>query len=158
METDGAVGKIGAPSVTVGGRGGRDAHRTRKGFIAEEILRRSPRTVGVYRLVMKAGSNNFSQSSVSDPMYPIEALENAPCCTPHSKRSGKPCLAPAGRDWPVFRMGGACEGTPQELKQSKSTRRAHERIERSRNQAGGFPISFGQNMKSSIDMLLISNS
>lgn len=41
-----------------------DANRTRKDFIAERVLARNPQVVGIHRLVMKAGSDNFRQSSV----------------------------------------------------------------------------------------------
>lgn len=41
-----------------------DANRTRKDFIAEQIVNKNPRTVGVYRLTMKSGSDNFRQSSI----------------------------------------------------------------------------------------------
>ncbi len=41
-----------------------DANRTRKDFIAERVLARKPNVVGIHRLVMKAGSDNFRQSSV----------------------------------------------------------------------------------------------
>lgn len=41
-----------------------DANRTRKDFIAESILKRQPRVVGIYRLVMKSGSDNFRASAM----------------------------------------------------------------------------------------------
>ena len=41
-----------------------EANRTRKDFIAERILARKPRLVGIYRLTMKTGSDNFRQSSI----------------------------------------------------------------------------------------------
>ena len=50
-----------------------DSNTTRKEFIADQIIKRNPKTVGIYRLVMKSGSDNFRSSAIQDVIDRVKA-------------------------------------------------------------------------------------
>ena len=73
-----------------------EANRTRKDFISEQILRKNPKTIGVYKLTMKQGSDNFRSSSIQGVMNRlnlagVELLIYEPMINQHSFNGIKVC-------------------------------------------------------------------
>ena len=77
-----------------------ESNTTRKDFIADEIIRKNPKVVGIYRLIMKAGSDNFRSSSIQGIMKRIQArgitvVVHEPALTEHQFNGARVIEDPA---------------------------------------------------------------
>ena len=73
-----------------------NSNKTRKEFITDEILQRKPEVVGIYRLTMKSGSDNFRSSAIQDIIKKLKAENQKIIIFASSRRSGRTQCQPIG--------------------------------------------------------------